>query len=315
MVVWFWGCLSLSLFSLPLLLSLSFSLYHVSKAAVTTGGGQSTKKGEATAAMGNKMSAPCGGKSSTRTESPTPNIPAPSSNTGGTAPAPSSSPALNTQPERAPPPESSVTASTPQPSKTASAVSELCTKYYDLDEDCVGVDGIMSLCDDLGIDPSTDVTILQIAWKFKQSKPLQFTRQEFEEGMSAVGADSIASLKAALPGIKDELTTQSKSSTFKDFYKFTFQASREGTNKTIEKEVAIALLGMVMCGRKLFHIHEIAEFLTGHRKKNITADEWINFLEFGLQIKDDLSNYDEDGAWAVLVDDYVEWVKNGKKHE
>jgi DCN1-like protein 4/5 len=207
----------------------------------------------------------------------------------------------SSQPERATP-----------PNETVSAVSELCAKYYDLDEDCVGVDGILSLCDDLCIDPSTDVTILQIAWKFKQSKPLQFTRQEFEEGMSAVGADSIESLKAALPGIKAEFAAQS---TFRDFYKFTFQASREGTNKTIEKEVAIALLGMVMHGRKLFHIHGIAEFLTGHRKENITADEWINFLEFGLQIKDDLSNYDEEGAWAVLVDDYAEWVKNGKKHE
>jgi hypothetical protein len=193
--------------------------------------------------------------------------------------------------------------------ENALTISALCDKYYDVDEGCVGVDGIMRLCNDLGIDPSTDVTILQIAWKFKQAKPLQFTREEFEKGMMSLDADSIASLKTKIPAIKKELANMA---VFKDFYKFCFQASREGTNKAIEKEVAIALLGMVMNDRDYFHTSEIVKFLAVHKKKSITADEWINILEFVTQIKDDLSNYDEDGAWAVLIDDFVAWKKNGE---
>ncbi len=176
----------------------------------------------------------------------------------------------------------------------------------------MGVDGIMSLCADLDIDPTADVAILLIAWKFKQTKPLQFTREEFERGMESLGADSIASLKSKIPAIKAELVA---TPVFKDFYKFCFQASREGTNRTVEKEVAITLLGMVMADRHHFHTNEIIKFLAVFKKKNITADEWNNILEFVIQVKDDMSNHDEDGAWSVLIDDYVQWKKNGEKFD
>ncbi|KAK7807958.1 hypothetical protein U0070_003030 [Myodes glareolus] len=44
--------------------------------------------------------------------------------------------------------------------------------------------------------------------------------------------------------------------------------------------------------------------------KVINKDQWCNVLEFSRTISLDLSNYDEDGAWPVLLDEFVEWYKD-----
>uniref|UniRef100_A0A4X2L0D8 DCN1-like protein n=1 Tax=Vombatus ursinus TaxID=29139 RepID=A0A4X2L0D8_VOMUR len=41
----------------------------------------------------------------------------------------------------------------------------------------------------------------------------------------------------------------------------------------------------------------------------MNKDQWYNVLEFSRTVHADLSNYDEDGAWPVLLDEFVEWQK------
>ncbi|KAG2456566.1 DCNL5 protein, partial [Polypterus senegalus] len=43
--------------------------------------------------------------------------------------------------------------------------------------------------------------------------------------------------------------------------------------------------------------------------KVMNKDQWYNVLEFSRTVHSDLSNYDEDGAWPVLLDEFVEWQK------
>ena len=44
----------------------------------------------------------------------------------------------------------------------------------------------------------------------------------------------------------------------------------------------------------------------------ITKDTWYQLFEFAKQFGDDLSSYDENGAWPYLIDEFVEWHEEKK---
>jgi len=41
----------------------------------------------------------------------------------------------------------------------------------------------------------------------------------------------------------------------------------------------------------------------------VNRDQWYSVHEFSTTIAPDMSNYDEMGAWPILLDDFVEWTK------
>jgi Cullin binding len=166
----------------------------------------------------------------------------------------------------------------------------------------------------LGMDATEDIRILVLLWKMGCSeKPAQISKQEWMQGCATLEVDSWEKLKKLVPSLDTGFLEQTP---FKDFYKFCFQFNRQGTHKTLDKELAIALLKLVL---KEDHriptdrLDTFCSFLATTAHSHITLDEWTLFLDFCYEC-DDLSMYDEStSAWPVLFDEYVEYVeKNGK---
>mmetsp|Transcript_11568 Transcript_11568/g.24402 ORF Transcript_11568/g.24402 Transcript_11568/m.24402 type:complete len:270 (+) Transcript_11568:227-1036(+) len=188
------------------------------------------------------------------------------------------------------------------------------------DPNVANMEGISTLCEQLGIDPLEDVRVLVLLWKMGAAKkPAEICKEEWMQGCNNLRVDSIDKFKALLPSLDIGFLDRED---FKDFYKFCFQFNRQGTHKTLEKDLVIALLPICLSEGRVpsERLQSFCEFLETTKDESyskITLDQWRSFLDFCYEVED-LATYDESSsAWPVLIDEYVEFMekkaKDGKK--
>lgn len=175
-------------------------------------------------------------------------------------------------------------------------------------EDKISIDGVETLLADLQLDPDS-ILILIFAWKCRAATQCEFTREEFFRGLRELGADSIDridKLKTSL--IRAEQELNSNPNQFKDLYQFTFDYAKNLLQKSLDLDLAIAYWKILL--RTRFKYLDLwVEFLQANHKRAITRDTWNLLLDFSLMIDDTMSNYDEEGAWPVLIDEFVEYAR------
>ena len=79
---------------------------------------------------------------------------------------------------------------------------------------------------------------------------------------------------------------------------------------------AIIMLQLLHANTFAEHIKSLTTFLESNgaiQKRGISHDEWMMMLQFCREVDPDTSNYQDDGAWPVLLDDYVDWYKEEHK--
>lgn len=175
-------------------------------------------------------------------------------------------------------------------------------------EDKISIEGIERLLSDLELEADS-ILVLIFAWKCKASAQCVFTREEFYTGLQSLGGDTIDridKLKNCL--IRAEMELTNNQHLFKDLYQFTFNYAKNQLQKSLDLEIAIAYWNILLKSRFRF-LDLWIEFLNETHKRAITRDTWNLLLDFSTMIDDSMSNYDEEGAWPVLIDEFVEYAR------
>ena len=166
-------------------------------------------------------------------------------------------------------------------------------------------EAIATLCTDAGEDPMGD-GILLLHWVFKADSMGILPRDAFLAGCMEHGVSSAATLKDRFPAIRAEVA-----SSFDKYYNYVYTLGKEEGQKSVQVPQACALWGLVLKGRfKL--LDSWLEFIQETTKNAISRDTWAQLLDFAVQVDDDLDKFDENGAWPVLVDEFVDWLKAKK---
>uniref|UniRef100_A0A8C7V6V6 DCN1-like protein n=1 Tax=Oncorhynchus mykiss TaxID=8022 RepID=A0A8C7V6V6_ONCMY len=175
---------------------------------------------------------------------------------------------------------------------------------YAVRDDVVGPEGMEKFCEDIGVEPE-NVVMLVLAWKLDAQSMGYFTLQEWLKGMGSLQCDSTERLRNSLDYLRSVLNNTSN---FKLIYRYAFDFAREKDQRSLDLNTAKCMLGLLL-GKTWSLFPVFNQFLEQSKYKVINKDQWCNVLEFSRTINLELSNYDEDGAWPVLLDEFVEWYK------
>ncbi|KAJ1456252.1 Cullin binding-domain-containing protein [Pelagophyceae sp. CCMP2097] len=187
-------------------------------------------------------------------------------------------------------------------------------RYWDADEDCVTGDGLEKLCGELGVDASTDTRLLAMCWRLGAEKPGVLQRGEW--GKFASCQDLPTCGNASLEALRDNWGSLDpaflENSEFRPFFKFCFEFNREGTQKFLDRDAALALLPLCIENRSP-HSAKFVEFLgTKPTDFKLNRDQWCSFLDFSIAVgpaPEFRGWIAEESSWPILLDEFVEFAK------
>ncbi|OIW18073.1 hypothetical protein TanjilG_00325 [Lupinus angustifolius] len=203
-------------------------------------------------------------------------------------------------------------ASSKASSKESERIDSLFYSYANGSTGLIDPEGIETLCADIEVD-HTDVRILMLAWKMKSEEQGYFTLDEWRRGLKALRVDTVSKLKKALPDLEKEVQ---RPTNFADFYSFAFQyCLTEEKQKSIDIESICELLTLVLGSTFPSQVNLFVEYLKSQNDyKVINMDQWLGFFRFCNEITfPTLSDYDADLAWPLILDNFVEWIREKQK--
>ena len=202
-------------------------------------------------------------------------------------------------------PQSSTPAAKADPTK----LNRLFDKYADTDEkDTMSDQQLAAFFRDLAIEPSSPLT-LAYAWQVGCTTFGEIGRKEWVNYYTDKGADTIERMREQAKGLQGLMSDESQ---FKTFYRWLFDFVKdESERKTIDADAACEMWQLVLGGAEPRWplTAQWVDFVIRQKVKVVSSDLWLQVYEFSRDVKPDMSGYDEEGAWPVIIDDFVEYMR------
>ncbi|KAF9030782.1 Cullin binding-domain-containing protein [Panaeolus papilionaceus] len=208
---------------------------------------------------------------------------------------------------------------------------DLFNEFADSDDpDVIGPEGFESICQKANLAMDGALPLI-FAWQFEAKEMAKISKGEWEAGTAALRVSSIPALALVISEL-DDLLMQNKppakpaaakeldydrtrynmyshniKSGFQKLYQFSFNLVKPEASKNIDMETSVAFWS-VLLAPKFPLMKEVIEFIVEKNSYKATnKDLWSMMLEFCETVTPNLDNYEADGAWPTLLDDFVAW--------
>jgi len=206
----------------------------------------------------------------------------------------------------------------------------LFAKYTDSDDPkVIGPEGYEKLCSDANI-PLEGALPLILAWQLGAKEMGKITTEEWNQGTETLKVSNIQTLSLFVHELGDVLFqgkapakrqkdpydrtalrkyAEDRKNAFQKFYSFCFALAKPEQSRNIDIETATALWSVLLVPRYPL-MSDVVGFLNEKSAyKAANKDLWAMMLEFCESVNPNLTDYEGDGAWPTLLDDFVSWKK------
>lgn len=200
------------------------------------------------------------------------------------------------------------------------------------DKTVIETEGLEQLCSDAKIAFDGALPLI-LAWQMGAKEMGKITKEEWVKGTSSLRISSLSLLSSVVTELEDLLirgcapikTGKKKDydrsaydtyardvkSGFHKLYMFTYVLAKPEQSKNMDMEFSVALWS-VLLAPKYPIMAEVLLFINNNLEsyKATNKDLWSMMLEFCDTVDPNLQDYEVDGAWPTLLDDFVSSKKS-----